>query len=148
MRAVYTPLRAYAAVVGALSDDPDDLVQEAIARTLRITSLAEIDNPLAYLRRAVTNLVINHARSDHTDETRLRIIGGSGEVEDAYPSELSILELIPPAERAAVYLADVEGRPFDEVAHMLGCTAVAARLRASRGRRRLRRALETLEEQT
>ena len=53
--ALYPSLRRYAAVVGALSDNPDDLVQEAVARTLATTSLRELRSASAYLRRAISN---------------------------------------------------------------------------------------------
>ena len=48
---------------------------------------------------------------------------------------------LPPAVRAVLWLADVEGRSFDEIAQILGCSVTAARTRASRGRRELRVAL-------
>jgi RNA polymerase sigma factor (sigma-70 family) len=140
--ALYPSLRRYAAVIGALSDDPDDLVQEAVARTLTTTSLEQLSSPGAYLRRTISNLVINGARSASTRRTRSHIVLSEGESRDVYPSDLEVLELLSPTDRGAVFLADVEGRPFAEVAEILGCSPVAARLRASRGRRRLRQSIE------
>jgi RNA polymerase sigma-70 factor (ECF subfamily) len=67
---------------------------------------------------------------------------GDGEWRDIYPSDLDLLERLRPTERAAVFLADVERTPFREVAEILECTPVAARLRAARGRRRLRQFIE------
>jgi len=139
---LYPSLRRYAAVVGALSDDPDDLVQEAVARTLATRRLAELHTPGAYLRRAISNLVINGARSDRARRGRMHEVASDAQSQDTYPSDLDVLERLGPMERGAVFLADVEGRPFSEVAEILGCTPVAARLRASRGRRRLRRSME------
>ena len=139
---LYGSLRRYAAVIGSLSDDPDDLVQEAVARTLAMTSLAQLRTPGAYLRRAISNLVVNGARSDTTRRSRDHMIAGDRESHDVYPSDLDLLELLSPIERGAVFLADVEGRPFSEIAEILGCTPVAARLRAGRGRRRLRQSME------
>ena len=135
-----TRLFVATAVIGALSDDPDDLVQEAVARTLTTTSLEQLSSPGAYLRRTISNLVINGARSAST--RRSHIVLGEGESRDVYPSDLEELEVLSPTERGAVFLADVEGRPFAEVAEILGCSPVAARLRASRGRRRLRQFIE------
>lgn len=129
-------------MVGSLSDDPDDLVQDAVARTLAKTRLAGLDNPGAYLRRAISNLVINEARSDNTRRNRAHMLGSDDEWHDRYPSDLNVLESLTPIERAVLFLVDVEGRPFAEAAEFIGCTPVAARLRASRGRRRLRRILE------
>lgn len=139
---LYPSLRRYAAIIGSRSDNPDHLVQEAVARTLTTTSLARLNSPGAYLRRTISNLVINGARSDTTRRSRSHMVLGDGEWRDIYPSDLDVLERLDPIERGAVYLADVEGRPFGEVAEILGCSPVAARLRASRGRRRLRQSIE------
>ena len=131
--ALYPSLRRYAAVIGSLTDNPDDLVQEAVARTLATTSLSESTSAGAFLRRAISNLVINGARSDSTRRSRLHLVVGDRESYDTYPSDLDVLERLSPIERGAVFLADVEGRPFAEVAEILGCTPVAARLRGGAG---------------
>jgi len=139
---LYPSLRRYAAIIGSRSDNPDDLVQEAVARTLTTKSLAQLSSPGAYLRRTISNLVINGARSDTARRSRSHMVLGDGEWRDSYPSDLDVLERLDPIERGAVYLADVEGRSFGEVAEILGCSPVAARLRASRGRRRLRESIQ------
>src|SRR2546421_7043445 len=59
---IYPSLRRFAAVTGSADVDPDDLVQEAVARTLRRHTLAELDDPGAYLRRAIVNLAANRRR--------------------------------------------------------------------------------------
>jgi RNA polymerase sigma factor (sigma-70 family) len=51
------------------------------------------------------------------------------------------LDRLPPLDRATLVLADLEGRSMGEVAEVLGSTAVAVRLRASRARRRLAKLL-------
>ncbi len=53
---LYPPLRRFAAVVTPVEVEPDDLLQEAVTRALRRGSLTELDNPGAYLRRAMVNL--------------------------------------------------------------------------------------------
>jgi RNA polymerase sigma-70 factor (ECF subfamily) len=60
---------------------------------------------------------------------------------EAYPSDLSDLEWLKPRQRAVLYLAEVEGYPFSEVADLVGCSEPAARMAASRARKRLREAL-------
>src|ERR1051326_3422320 len=60
---LYPSLRRFAAVAGAPEGDPDDLVQEAVARTLRRRSLSSLDNPGAYLRQAIVHLAANRRRS-------------------------------------------------------------------------------------
>lgn len=52
----YPALRRFSAVVGPYECDPDDLVQEAVARVLKHYRLDELDQPMAYLRRTILNL--------------------------------------------------------------------------------------------
>jgi len=139
---LYPSLRRFASVVGSRHDDPDDLVQEALARTLAMGPLKGVDNPAAYLRRAISNLAINRGRAEATHRRHMARSLTDVTVSDQYPSDLDELRRLSPVDRAVVYLADVEGRPFAETAAMLGITVVAARLRASRARRRLREILE------
>ncbi len=60
---------------------------------------------------------------------------------DDYPSDLDDLCNVPPQERAALYLSEVEGYRYGEIADALGCSEAAARKRAMRARRRLAAAL-------
>ena len=53
------------------------------------------------------------------------------------PPALADLLDLSPQQRAAMYLFDVEGYSFPEIADLLGCSADAARAAASRGRRLL-----------
>lgn len=141
---LYPSLRRFAAVTD-VDGDPDDLVQEAVARTLRIHSLHEIDDPGAYLRRAIVNLASNRRRG----LARLRLAVtrlGRDEEERAtapeYLSDLSDLHRLAPDDRALLFLVVVEDRTYAEAAAQLGITEEAARARASRARRRLRADLE------
>ncbi len=59
----------------------------------------------------------------------------------SYPSDLDELYALPPRERAAIYLFEVEGYRYGEIARMLGCSEAAAKKGASRARRRLVAAL-------
>ena len=59
---LYPGLRRWAAATGPADVDPDDLIQEAVARTLRHHALCDLDDPGAYLRRAIVNLAANHRR--------------------------------------------------------------------------------------
>jgi DNA-directed RNA polymerase specialized sigma24 family protein len=49
---------------------------------------------------------------------------------------------LPPRERAALYLHEVEGFRYAEVAEMLGCSEAAAKKAGVRGRRHLVKILE------
>jgi RNA polymerase sigma-70 factor (ECF subfamily) len=138
----YAALRRFAAVAAPFDLDPDDLLQEALVRMLKRKALSEIARPLPYLRATMLNLAASHNRSMGAQRRALmRLAAADRAPPNEYPSDLAELDALPPKERAALYLAEVEGYRFDEIARMTGCSVAAARKRASRGRRRLRRAL-------
>lgn len=141
--ASYPALRRFAAVVAPLDLDPDDLLQEAVARALRTGPLTRLDHPVAYLRRTMVNLSANHNRSRGRERRATARIAATQttDTEMSYPSDLAELERLAPGDRAALYLADVERLPLAEVADALGTNGPAARARVVRARRRLRRAL-------
>jgi DNA-directed RNA polymerase specialized sigma24 family protein len=114
--------------------DPDDLLQEAVTRTLTIHRLSDLDNPAAYLRKAIANAARNVARS-HARPAPIPATATS----DTYPSELSLLGRLSADERAAVYLLDVERFTIAEAAETLGCGTARLKASAARGRRKLRR---------
>jgi RNA polymerase sigma-70 factor (ECF subfamily) len=129
-------------VVCPLEMDPDDLLQEALARTLQRQSLASLDTPDRYVRVVMLRLASNARRhlgvqrrwrSRHRDVTSTK---------DTYPSDLHELVRLSPNVRAVLFLVEVEGWRFADVADLLGCSEDAARARAARGRRELRAALQ------
>jgi DNA-directed RNA polymerase specialized sigma24 family protein len=136
---LYAPLRRFASAVRPIEIDADDLVQEALMRTLVRQPLVALDDPGAYLRTAIVRLASNERRSFGRRRRALERYGAD-EVGDpvAYPSDVSDLRRLDPAERAAVYLAAVERRSHREIAQLLGCSEDAARNRVSRGLARLR----------
>lgn len=136
---LYPGLRRFAAAVGPIEVDPDDLVQEAVARTLRQHKLTELDEPAAYLRRTIANLASNQRRGFARWRTAMNRVSRSEEGKSAeYDSDLADLLRVPPDQRAVLYLVEVEDRSYAEVAQLLGITEEAARARASRARRQLR----------
>jgi RNA polymerase sigma-70 factor (ECF subfamily) len=138
----YAALRRFAAVAAPFDLDPDDLLQEALVRMLKRKGLSEIAQPLPYLRATMLNLASSHNRSMGARRRALtRLAASDAATTTEYPSDLAELETLPPKERAALYLAEVEGYRFHEIARMTGCSTAAARKRASRGRKRLRAAL-------
>jgi RNA polymerase sigma-70 factor (ECF subfamily) len=138
-RDLYVSLRRFAAVTAPSDLAPDDLLQEALARTLRRGPLSELADPGAYLRRTMVNLSANHRRSMGRARRALRLVYRAGEAREAeYPSDLADLERLGSRSRAVLYLTEVEGWTFAQVAELLGGTEEAARTRASRARRVLR----------
>lgn len=144
IRRLYPSLRRFAAVTGPPEVEPNDLVQEALLRTLRTVALADLDHPEAYLRRVILNLSSNHRRS--LGRTRRRL--ASIEVltpsvrRDDYPSDLDDLFALSPQSRAVLYLAEIEKSPHAEIAMTLGITESHSRKLASKARRKLRADLE------
>jgi len=135
---LYPSLRRFAAVVGSIDTDPDDLLQEAVAQVLRRRTLTSLDNPGAYLRRTIVNLASNQRRGFAVRRKALARLGvGSGPERDVYPSDATDVLQLPARERAVLWLTEVEGYRYAEVGRMLGCSEAAARKRAMRARRRL-----------
>ena len=139
---VYPALRRFAAVT-APDADPDDLVQEAVARTLRRHALGTLDHPEAYLRRTIVHLASNRRRSLARWRTAAaRLAPVPDDAPPAYASDLADLLRLPPATRAVLWLVEVEGCDYGEAASQLGISSEAARQRAARARRTLRAAIE------
>jgi RNA polymerase sigma-70 factor (ECF subfamily) len=141
---MYVHLRRFAAVVAPPSMEPDDLLQEAFARALRVRPLEEFDDVASYLGRTMLNLASNARRSAGR---RYRALVRLRPVEDAsapsYPSDLAVLDALRPDVRAVLYLAEVESWTYAEIGAFIGCSETAARTRASRGRKALRALLES-----
>ena len=136
---LYPSLRRLAAVVRPPEVDADDLVQEALVRVLRAGPLSSYDDIGAYLRATIVNVARNHRRSFARHPTVVAPSAAhDSQRSDVYPSDLAELRRLKPDERAVLYLSVVEGRSYDEIGSILGCSAPAARARASRSMRRLR----------
>ena len=136
---LYPGLRRWAAATGPADLDPDDLVQEAVARTLRHHALIELDDAGAYLRRAIVTIAANHQRGMARWRRALTRSGRDSEGRGPeYASDLADLLRVSPGARAVLYLVEVEGESYAEAAAALGISEDAARARASRARRQLR----------
>jgi DNA-directed RNA polymerase specialized sigma24 family protein len=139
---LYPSLRRLAAVVRPPEEDADDLVQEALVRALAVRPLAEFDDAGAYLRTTIIRLASNHRRRLGRQRRAYQRALGGGEHHSDYPSDLDDLRRLGVHDRAVLYLALVEGRPYWEIANALGSSETAVRARASRALRRLRSDLE------
>lgn len=141
----YDDLRRFAAVVAPWDVDPDDVLHSTLVKVLRKRSLSSLDDPLAYLRRSIVNHVNSELRKRGTRRSVLARLAGSDVDADHYPSDLADLERLQPVDRAILFLHDVEGFDFAEVADFVGMNAGRVRMRASRARSRLR---DLLREET
>jgi RNA polymerase sigma factor (sigma-70 family) len=142
--AAYPALRRFAGAVRPPGVDADDLVQEALARTLAVRTLESLDDPGAYLRTAIVRVAANLARGRRRALDRsIRIGPPAVESADEHASDLADLMRVSPRARAVLFLVHIEGRPYKDAASLLGCSEDAARAIASRALRQLRRELLT-----
>lgn len=143
VEALYPSLRRFAAVVAPTDLEPDDLLQEALVSVLRRHSLSDLEHPAAYLRKTILNAARAHNRGRGRWRKAMTTHAASaiGARWPGYPSDLEELLRLPPRERAALYLHEVEGYRFVEIGRMIGCSESAAKKASSRGRKRLSVAL-------
>jgi DNA-directed RNA polymerase specialized sigma24 family protein len=141
---LYPALRKIAAVAGSVDIEPDDLVQEALVRTLRRGPISGLDNPLAYLRKTIVNLASNQRRSLGRRRKALTRMSTEEGWLPSYPADIEAILDLPPRQRAILYLVEVEGVPYAEVGELLGMTTLAARAMANRARKQARLAMEVL----
>jgi RNA polymerase sigma factor (sigma-70 family) len=135
---LYPSLRRFAMVIKPPELDADDLVQEAMVGALTVRGLGEFSDPGAYLRRTMLNLASNARRRLGRRRRAFSKVAIAASSESSYPSDLQDLLRLTPPQRAAVYLAVVEGQSYGAIADALGCSEAAARTRVSRALRLLR----------
>lgn len=142
---LYPDLRRFAAAVASLDVDPDDLVQEAVSRTLRRHSLTELEDAATYLRRAMYNLARNNRRDGWRRRAVRNRLGSEQPHIDAYPSDFIDISALPVDQRTVLFLRYVEQRATADIAQMLGVSEEVVRSRSSRAIKALRIALSEAE---
>jgi RNA polymerase sigma factor (sigma-70 family) len=136
-------------MLGSLSD-ADDAVQEAWLRLNR-TGAGTVDDMGAWLTTVVGRICLDMLRARAT--RREEPLGVhvpdpiiTGPEQEAVLADsvglalLVVLDTLTPAERLAFVLHDMFAVPFDEIGRITGRSADAAKMQASRARRRVRAA--------
>ena len=142
--------------MGNPEDAADGLQDGLIAAYRRAGSFRGEAAVTTWLHRVVVNACLDRLRAARVRRTEplpddLEEYGGRGSLvsaTDADPADLAedgerrrvvlaALATLPPEQRAALVLVDMEGYPVAEVAEVLGCAVGTVKSRCSRGRARL-----------
>ncbi|GLY07013.1 MULTISPECIES: sigma-70 family RNA polymerase sigma factor [Actinoplanes] len=141
-------LTAVAARVLGSRADAEDVVQEAWLRFAR-QEPGSIDNVAAWLTTVVGRLSIDHLRSRSAKAEvpftmPVAVVADDDPEGDAIRAEalglalLTVLGSLRPDERIAFVLHDLFAMPFAEIGPVIGRSADAAKMTASRARRKVR----------
>ena len=132
------------------SSDPDDLVQETLARAFAARHRYRPgSNGRAWLCRILHNLAVSAERRRARDERmRARVIASELPPVAAEPPPAcdeaalrAALERLGPAERRILELAEIDELSYREIAQALDCPLGTVMSRLHRARRRLRQAV-------
>lgn len=150
-------------IVGSEEAAADDLFQETFIRLWRERERsrrnhsAKVANVGGWLFRVARNLSLNHLRSrsyltqlpsifDESlavpiEEAHSGLFGDGREEEELLHAINDVVETLPATLREVFVLHEVNGMSYRETAAIIGCTEEAARMRLSRARGAIRRAL-------
>ncbi len=140
-------LRRYARALAGDPDRADDLVQDTLERALRKFSLWRRGSDLrAWLFTLMHNLYVNQRRAERPmlewNEAYLAPVAATQEEQLMVRDLQRALQQLPPEFREVVLLVGLEDFSYAQAAAILGIPRGTVMSRLSRGREKLRRAME------
>lgn len=145
-------LRAYARSIAGNREDAEDLVQDAVERTLKAPSApARLEELRPWMFRVIRNLNLDEWRKRRvrreysSSQSRLLIdMPHGGDHADSVLIRMT-LETLPPPMREVLFLVDVMGMKYAEAAEVMEVPPGTVMSRVSRARRAMIDALESGE---
>lgn len=129
----------------------EDLVQTALARSLRAWRLRRIDDPRAFVRKVMVNSYASWYRRRRGREWAVAE-PAHGSVTEDHASRVDdrdavwrALQVLPPRQRAVIVLRYYEDLTETEIAVVMGTSAGTVKSQAARGLRRLADVLAPIE---
>jgi RNA polymerase sigma-70 factor (ECF subfamily) len=139
----------------------EDVAQEAFVKAYEALSRFRADAPFGpWIAQIATRLCYDRLRGRRrrqevawedlswSEQAAARDLAGGGMATEDATARRDLAERalapLPPKDRQALILADALGHTAAEVGQMMGCTALAVRLRLYRARRAMRRVAERL----
>ena len=139
----------YAYAVLGNHADAEDVTQTTFVNALRALERGDVPhNPSSWLIAIAQNVVRQRWRQAASRPTEVELVQDVPETppdEDIELDELvRALQRIPPAQREALVLRELEGRSYNEISELLGLTTSALETLLFRARRSLAEELENL----
>ena len=142
-------LRAFARFLAGTKTEADDLVQEALARTLQsLDNVAEIAELRPWCFAILRNVFHEHLRTRRREEARLKqqvateAVPATQEMSSDVQDLARRLRALPPLLREALILVGAQGLSYDEAARICGVPPGTLKARVSRARQQLAKALD------
>lgn len=126
----------------------EDILQDVYERVWRARdTVLQSEHPRAYVCRIAHNLAIDRVR-ERGRERGIEIdshgaMDGNRETDLSDMASLTrqIIASLPPKQQLIMYMRDVEGYEFDEIATIAECDETSVRMNLSRARKRVREEL-------
>jgi DNA-directed RNA polymerase specialized sigma24 family protein len=126
-----------------------DIAQDAFVQLFsRWRRVSKYDRPDAWLRRVAIRMAVRALRRDRLRRRREHEFDRGRPLGPVDVDVVRAVAQLPAAQRAAVVLFYLDDRPVTEVADILSCSEVTARVHLHRARKRLAEILRDEEEQS